>query len=173
MDSSQRIISALIFCIISLCTFSSALSEAEEISYSINCIFCRIATLAFMLTASLAALVIILAGLKWLVSGEDPAARSAAKSTIVNVFVGIIIIFTAVYLVSYVTKDLLPGADPTLWMDSSGGTCDLVCDPLKDIGSEAEDKVPGVPEEGDTPSYEQVFPEDVEHGEKIIEAPPE
>ena len=72
----------------------------------INCVICKVANLIFMIVAALAAIVIILAGLKWLTSGDDPGARSAAKTAIISAFVGIIIVFIAVYVVSWVTEGL-------------------------------------------------------------------
>jgi len=101
----------------------------NDAANAINCVICKVASLIFMIVAALAALVIILAGLKWLTSGDDPGARSAAKTAIISAFVGIIIIFIAVYVVSWVITGL-PGmkalnVDPTKWLAVGG--CDSIC----------------------------------------------
>jgi len=81
-------------------------SVEQKASWGINCVICKVANLIFMIVSALAAIVIILAGLKWLTSGDDPGARSAAKTAIISAFIGIIIVFIAVYVVSWVTQGL-------------------------------------------------------------------
>jgi len=99
----------------------AAAAITEELANTINCVLCRVAGMLFMLVAGLAALVIILAGIQWLTSGDDPGARAKAKSTIINVFVGVIIIFVAVYAVSWVLSGKIPGGmDITQWLNTNG-----------------------------------------------------
>jgi len=45
----------------------------------ISCALCRIASLIFMVVGALAALVIIMAGLRWVTSGEDPGQETQLK----------------------------------------------------------------------------------------------
>ncbi|MBN2251932.1 MAG: TrbC/VirB2 family protein [Candidatus Altiarchaeota archaeon] len=78
-----------------------------DIADEINNVICLFVRLIWMVTGSLMALVIIFAGVKWLVSGEDPGARASAKNFIVGAFVGLIIIFTAVPVVDYLVGGIL------------------------------------------------------------------
>lgn len=98
----------------------------DKVSKGISCIVCKVAQLVFMLVAALATLIIILAGVRWLTSGDDPGARTAAKNTIISAFVGLIIIFMAVYLVSYVVGSVvdISGMDPAEWV--TGCKCDQI-----------------------------------------------
>ena len=75
----------------------------------INQVLCRIAQLIFMVVGAIAALVVIMAGLKWTTSADDPGARNAAKTTIISVFVGLIIVMIAVYIVSIVIGGFFSG----------------------------------------------------------------
>lgn len=51
----------------------------------------------------LAVVIIVIQGLKWIASAEDPPARKHAKQTIVHVIIGLIIVLLAVQIVSFVT----------------------------------------------------------------------
>jgi len=129
---SKRRKSTLLLCMamMVLGTFISTAAAQQEAANAINCVICKVASLIFMIVAALAALVIILAGLKWLTSGDDPGARAAAKTAIISAFVGIIIIFVSVYVVSWVIQGL-PGmntlkVDPTQWLSGSCDMCKLI-----------------------------------------------
>ena len=101
----------------------------------INCVLCRVANLIFLIVAALAAIVIILAGLKWLTSGDDPGARNAAKTAIVSAFVGIVIIFVAVFVVSWVMQGLggvFDDVDVMTWIDPNA--CSTECDAARGEG---------------------------------------
>lgn len=78
-----------------------------EIADGINNVICLFVRLIWLVTGSLMALVIIFAGVKWLVSGDDAGARASAKTFIISAFVGLIIIFTAVPVVDYVVGGIL------------------------------------------------------------------
>ncbi|MBN2250779.1 MAG: hypothetical protein JW724_01720 [Candidatus Altiarchaeota archaeon] len=78
-----------------------------EIADGINDVICLFVRLIWLVTGSLMALVIIFAGVKWLVSGGDAGARASAKTFIVSAFVGLIIIFTAVPVVDYLVEGTL------------------------------------------------------------------
>ncbi|MBN2250641.1 MAG: TrbC/VirB2 family protein [Candidatus Altiarchaeota archaeon] len=103
-------------------------AEETRAAYGISCVLCRIANLVFLIIAALASIVIILAGLKWLTSGDDPGARNAAKTTIVSAFVGIIIVFIAVFVVAWVMDGLGGSFDKVRvedWINSN--ECDNQC----------------------------------------------
>jgi hypothetical protein len=67
-------------------------------------ITCTFVYLIEFVAAGLASLLIILAGVKYVVAGDDPAARTSAKLWIVNSFVGLIIIFSAVPVINFSTR---------------------------------------------------------------------
>ncbi|MBN2250793.1 MAG: hypothetical protein JW724_01795 [Candidatus Altiarchaeota archaeon] len=78
-----------------------------DLAGDINKVLCIFVRLIWLVTGSLMALVIIFAGVKWLVSGEDPQARASAKTFIISAFTGLIIIFTAVPVVDYAVGGIL------------------------------------------------------------------
>jgi hypothetical protein len=131
-----RIISNRRFCtfaLIALMVFANTATIAfasDDVGNAANClntVFCNIARLIFMIAAALAALIIILAGLRWITAGDDPGARQGAKTTIISAIVGLIIIMIAVYIVAIVVNGMLPGASevsPSAWM---AGDCNLGC----------------------------------------------
>jgi len=97
----------------------------QELADDINCVLCRIIQIVFMIVGGVAALVLILAGLKWLTSGDDPGARQSAKTAIISAFVGLIIIFISLYVVSWLMNDRIPGVTLNLenWMSTDGCPC--------------------------------------------------
>ncbi len=96
------------------------------ISNRINCVLCNLADLIFLTAGAIAALVILMGGLRWVTSAEDPGARNAAKTTIISAFVGLIIIMLAVFIVSLVVGNLLGSnaVNPQKWLISG---CTTLC----------------------------------------------
>ncbi|MFZ2455267.1 MAG: hypothetical protein WAX07_02170 [Candidatus Altiarchaeia archaeon] len=93
----------------------------------ISCALCKIASLVFLVVGAVAALVIVMAGLRWTTSGDDPGARQAAKTTIISAFVGIIIVVIAVYIVSIVINGIMgsmASIDPSKWMTGNCPYCE-------------------------------------------------
>jgi hypothetical protein len=94
----------------------------QDAGSRIACALCKIASLVFLIVGAVAALVIIMAGLRWTTSGDDPGARQAAKTTIISAFVGIIIVVIAVYIVSVVINGVMGSMmyiDPVNWMSGN------------------------------------------------------
>jgi hypothetical protein len=79
----------------------SPAEDADLVKLKLACLICRIVTLFLFVAGGIAALVIVIAGIRWVGSGEDPGARTAAKSSIISAIVGLIIIVLAVYLVTW------------------------------------------------------------------------
>ncbi len=78
-------------------------AEGEEnIHFALTYIICRIFQIIFYIAGAITALVIVVAGIKWIGSGDDPAARGSAKNTIVHAIIGLIIVLIAVFLVSWI-----------------------------------------------------------------------
>ena len=122
-------------------TFAQATSGSDKdlmntATNQINKVLCKLASLIFFTAGAIASLVIIMAGLRWVTSSDDPGARQAAKTTIISAFVGLIIIMIAVYIVAIVINGILPDSNikPTYWLSgscgggsSSGGGCSGTC----------------------------------------------
>jgi len=105
---------------------TSAGTGIEQAGQNISCALCKIASLVFMVVGAVAALVIIMAGLRWTTSGDDPGSRQAAKTTIISAFVGIIIVVIAVYIVSIVINGIMGSMiaiDPAKWMTGDCPYC--------------------------------------------------
>ncbi|MBN2251733.1 MAG: TrbC/VirB2 family protein [Candidatus Altiarchaeota archaeon] len=99
MDGKSTI--ALTCCIIALALASTAQTETiENVKSQWNHLICVVLRILQYLAAGIAVLVIMVAGLKYMVS-EDFDERNKAKKMIVQAFVGIVIIFTAVNVVNY------------------------------------------------------------------------
>ena len=96
------------------------------ISDRINCVLCNLASLIFLTAGAVAALVVLMGGLRWVTSAEDPGARNAAKTTIISAFVGLIIIMLAVFIVSLVVGNLLGthAVNPQDWIVKG---CTVIC----------------------------------------------
>jgi len=112
-------------------TATGGSADMQGISDRISCVLCKVAQLIFLITGAIAALVIIIAGLRWLTSAEDPGARNAAKTTIVSAVIGMIIIMIAVFIVAMIVNGILPGfqVQPQQWMSPGGcaaGPCGRV-----------------------------------------------
>lgn len=89
---------AFIF-LVSLTVYAADSSETDAAS-AINEAVCLFIRLVWLITGAIAAIAIIFAGVRYLASGDDPGARNGAKTAIISVFVGIIIISIAVPVVN-------------------------------------------------------------------------
>ena len=67
----------------------------------INALICRLITILWGVSAAVATIVIVIAGIKWIGSSEDAGARAQAKSTIVHAIIGLIIVIVALSIVNY------------------------------------------------------------------------
>ena len=65
---------------------------------------CNVYTLIKRVAGAIAALIITIAGVKWVGSAEDPGARKQAKDNIVHALVGMLIISIAVDIVQLITE---------------------------------------------------------------------
>ncbi|MFH1126230.1 MAG: pilin, partial [Candidatus Altiarchaeota archaeon] len=91
----------------------------------IDNVLCSIIFILFVIAPGIGAVVITLEGIRWTASADDPGARKKAKEGIIHVIVGLIIVLTAVPLVTmimagterfYACVSYLPG-----YGDGSGG----------------------------------------------------
>ena len=67
----------------------------------INALICRLITILWGVSAAVATIVIVIAGIRWIGSSEDAGARAQAKSTIVHAIIGLIIVIVALSIVNY------------------------------------------------------------------------
>jgi hypothetical protein len=74
----------------------------------INRVLCNLVCTVQMIIPSVAALVLIYGGFKYVTSAEDPGARAAARSIIINGIIGLVIVFLAVQVINIVISGLVP-----------------------------------------------------------------
>ncbi|HDH41886.1 MAG TPA: hypothetical protein ENG12_05755 [Candidatus Altiarchaeales archaeon] len=67
----------------------------------INALICRLITVLWGISAAVATIVIVVAGIKWIGSSEDAGARAQAKATIVHAIIGLIIVIIALSIVNW------------------------------------------------------------------------
>ncbi|RLI90494.1 MAG: hypothetical protein DRO89_05760 [Candidatus Altiarchaeales archaeon] len=67
----------------------------------INALICRLITILWGVSAAVATIVMVIAGIRWIGSSEDAGARAQAKSTIVHAIIGLIIVIVALSIVNY------------------------------------------------------------------------
>jgi len=99
----------------------------EDVLKRLGCLICKIMNLFFYIAAAIASLVIVIAGIKWVGSGDDPGARTAAKNSIVSAIIGLIVILIATYLVWWLVNGFFTGgqADPTGFLNGCNEECNF------------------------------------------------
>ncbi len=89
----------------------SGVSETTEIFDVMACIICQIMQFFYYIVGIIATLMIIVAGIKWITSSDDPEARNSAKSQVFNVIIGLIIVLLAAFLVSFIVFNAFLGGE--------------------------------------------------------------
>jgi hypothetical protein len=80
----------------------------EDPAKQISQIFCTLACTLQLITPSVAALVMMYGGLKYVTSGEDPSARAGARGIVIHAFIGLVIVLVAIQIVNVVIAGLIP-----------------------------------------------------------------
>ena len=80
---------------------AQASDPAKEIMDRVNDVVCSVLTIFVYISSGLAALMIIFAGVKYLTSGDDPEARSGAKTMIIYALCGLVAVLLACPVVDY------------------------------------------------------------------------
>ena len=113
----------------------------------INTVLCNLVCALQVITPGIAVLVIIYGGLKYLTSAEDPSARAAGRSIVINAVIGLVIVLLAVQIINAVITGLVPTfkcdcaqlfpsvfgqlvgapADPKLHIQSADALCTNCC----------------------------------------------
>ncbi len=78
---------------------STGMQSAQE---AICTVLANITWLLYMIAAGVGVVVIVLQGIKWAGSAEDPGARKQAKQGIIHAVVGLVIVLIAVWVVEMV-----------------------------------------------------------------------
>ncbi len=76
--------------------------SADSVSEVVNKVICRIVKVLYAVAAGVALIIIVLAGIKWIASGDDPGARKSAKESVIHAILGLLIIMLAAVLVNWV-----------------------------------------------------------------------
>lgn len=121
----------VIIAILTLLTTTVISQAVSEIKTTVENAVCAILRIFQALAAGVAALMIIMHGVKWMTS-EDPAGRKAAKDMITHVFVAMIIIIIAVQFVNY----LVTGTGIAEFTSCPGVTGPIV--PPKGVGDDCK-----------------------------------
>jgi len=79
----------------------------EEMLSPVLSFFCSLADLMIYISGALGILAVVLAGIKWLSSSDDPGARKQAKQIIVAVFIGLILVLLAKSIVELLLANLI------------------------------------------------------------------
>jgi len=104
LDKRFQILAILGFVLIMMGT---AVAQTTVISL-ITALICRLIIVLWGIAASVATIVIVIAGVKWIGSAEDAGARAQAKATIVHAIIGIVIVIIALSIVNWA----IAGAGP-------------------------------------------------------------
>lgn len=99
--------------------------DVGDVKKRIACMICRVMNIFFYIAGGIAALIIVIAGIRWVGSGEDPGARAASKSSIISAIVGLIIIVMAVYLVTWLLSSfgIMDDVVITDWITDCTNVC--------------------------------------------------
>jgi len=98
-----------------------AVPAATAVTNPIHCVLCRILTILWGVTAGIATFVIVIAGIKWMGSMDDPGARAQAKSSIVHAVIGLIIVMIALQLVGWAVTNTVAEFDPLDFIPVAAG----------------------------------------------------
>ena len=136
MKNREQIAVNLAFCFIVLLSLTcpARADATQDATERINHVICTVINLIQMVAGAIAAIVIMFAGVRWMLSSDDPSARNGAKTIIIGAFVGIIIIAIAIPVINLVTIDIInglncniiPGADAMQYANQRGSTGDPV-----------------------------------------------
>lgn len=82
---------------------------SEAISIPVNTVLCMIYNGIYQIAASIAVLVFVFAGIKFVASMDDPGKRKSAKDTMIAAIIGLIIVSIGIEIVGSVLTSVLSG----------------------------------------------------------------
>jgi cytochrome bd-type quinol oxidase subunit 2 len=83
---------------------STCSPDAQVFKIAAETFSCRIICLVQLVAGSILALIVVLAGIRYIASGEDPAARHSMMDWIKNALIGMFIIALAVPVLNYISE---------------------------------------------------------------------
>ncbi|ODS42608.1 MAG: hypothetical protein MSIBF_04695 [Candidatus Altiarchaeales archaeon IMC4] len=100
MDNKQKMAALAALGILMLMTVGmvSAQQSAADV---VNCIICRLLNVLYSIAAGVALIIIVLAGIKWTASGDDPGARKSAKESVIHAILGLVIVLVAYAVIDW------------------------------------------------------------------------
>ena len=102
MKMEKILSSVLVLCFLATFATATTSTQAGEAVSAICEILFNITWLLNMITAGVGTIVIVMQGIKWTGSAEDPGARKQAKQGIIHAVVGMIIVILAIWIVQIV-----------------------------------------------------------------------
>ncbi|MDD5111869.1 MAG: TrbC/VirB2 family protein [Candidatus Altiarchaeota archaeon] len=104
MEKNAKTKVVLLSMLAALCLSACAsASLVDQIIAPMTTAICRIYGLIKNVAGAIAALVITIAGFKWVGSSDDPGVRKAAKDNIIHALIGMLIIVIATDIVQLIT----------------------------------------------------------------------
>ncbi len=115
MDKDNLLKTAFILGILLLIVGNVVAVTASDPATVLASIICKVGKILVYIIFGIAALVILLSAVKWVGSADDPAARGAARLTIIHVLIGLLVTIVAVYLLGWLFGGYLQSniLDPT------------------------------------------------------------
>ncbi len=107
-DSELKSGISVLVLVLSFLSFVSAQGEfegmttASQIATRLGSILCAIMTILLMVAAGIAIIIVVIQGIKWTASADDPGARKTAKGGIIHAIIGLIIVIIAVEVISMI-----------------------------------------------------------------------
>jgi hypothetical protein len=83
----------------------------EPAADKVNSVVCSFIVLVELVIGALVSLVVIFAGLKYVLSGDDPGERSAARGIIINGFIGLLVVILSVPVINVLVNGIINGVN--------------------------------------------------------------
>lgn len=77
-------------------------SAVADVTLQLCTVLDNVYTILFMIAGAVGVIVIVMQGIKWAASADDPGARKQAKEGVIHAIVGLIIVFLAIVIVGMV-----------------------------------------------------------------------
>ncbi len=104
----RAIVAIVVVALISGCFDSTglgtSLTDMRDMLFEIAEIICIFVTAVFQIAGVIGSIILVIAGLKWISSQDNPTEKKSAKDMIVAVIVGLLLIFLAKALVSTIMQ---------------------------------------------------------------------
>lgn len=122
MDKNNLLKTAFIVGILLLIAGDVVAVVSSDPATVLSSIICKVGKILMYIILGIAAIVILMSAVKWVGSADDPAARGAARLTIIHVLIGLLITIVSIYLIGWLFSTYVPSGalDP---MTILLGTC--------------------------------------------------